>query len=287
VDTREQVQPQPTATSTPRPERTQTGRTRILLLANETVGSKDVARRLKDLAGDKPAELFLVAPALTSSPLKLAAGEVDEAIEAAKLRLEHSLHTLREMGFEATGTIGDADPSLALDDGLRQFQAEEVVISTHTPERSKWLEQDVVERARERLNVPVTHLVVDMERGGAVVDAKRAGPFPHDDSATVTVYDLPRLGAREWASILVGIAGTITLGILAIICSGNISEEGMSAGCAIRIGLAIVAFMLTLWHVVALLFFGMTRYRGRASRLAADILLYGIPPAIVLSLIVG
>ena len=283
MDTREQAG----AGSQPPPSPGQTATKRVLLVANETVGSQPMMSRLKDLVGGGRTEVFVVAPALTSSAFKMAAGDVDDAIEAARDRLEGSVNMLRELGFDASGTIGESDPSLALDDGLRRFPADEVVISTHPPERSKWLEQDVVEKARTRLRMPVTHVVVDMEKGGVVTKVERLPPSREDKSPTVTAYDLPRLGVRETASIVIGIAGTIALGILAIICTGDTSEEGMSAGCAIRIGLAIAAFMLTVWHVVALMFFGATRYRGRASRLAADMLLFGIPPAILISLIAG
>jgi hypothetical protein len=43
------------------------------------------------------------------------------------------------------------------------------VVSTHPPGRSHWLEQGVVETARMRYDVPVTHVVVDLEteRSGA------------------------------------------------------------------------------------------------------------------------
>ena len=45
--------------------------------------------------------------------------------------------------------------------------ADELIISTHPPERSRWLERGVVERAREEIDLPVTHVVVDLEgRGG-------------------------------------------------------------------------------------------------------------------------
>jgi GABA permease len=46
---------------------------------------------------------------------------------------------------------------------LRTFGADEIVISTHPPGRSHWLEQGVVEGARERFDVPVYHVVVDLE----------------------------------------------------------------------------------------------------------------------------
>jgi hypothetical protein len=37
-----------------------------------------------------------------------------------------------------------------------------VIISTHPPERSRWLEQGVVERAERDVPLPVAH-VVDLE----------------------------------------------------------------------------------------------------------------------------
>jgi hypothetical protein len=260
---------------------------RVLLLANETVGASGVMSHIKELVGGESAEVFVVAPALASSPLKFAAGEVDDAIEAARLRLDSTLHALREMGFAASGEVGDSDPNLALEDALRRFPADEVVIATHPKGRSKWLEWDVVGKARSELSIPITHAVVDLEQGGIVTAVERAPGFPHDEPPTATAYDLPRLTKREAAGALVGIAGTIALGILAITCSGDISEEGMSAGCAIRIGVAIAAFIVTVFHVLALLFFGSVRYHGRASKLAADTLLYGIPPAILISALVS
>jgi hypothetical protein len=46
---------------------------------------------------------------------------------------------------------------------LRAFPADELIISTHPPDRSKWLERGVVERARREVPLPVTHVVVDLE----------------------------------------------------------------------------------------------------------------------------
>ena len=51
-----------------------------------------------------------------------------------------------------------------MEDGLRVFGPNEVIVSTHPPGRSNWLERDVVRRARERFDVPITHVVVDLER---------------------------------------------------------------------------------------------------------------------------
>jgi hypothetical protein len=256
---------------------------RVVLVANETVAAPAVRNRIKQLVGGGSAEVYVVAPALTNSRFQHVTGEVDEAIEAARERLEATLGALREMGISATGDVGESDPALALGDALRQFPADEVVISTHPPGRSKWLEQDVIENARAETGVPVTHVVVDMEKGGAEVTEVQRAPasVPGRDRDTATSYDLPRMPPRDVAAILIGIVGTIVLGVLSFVCLGDVSEESMSVGCAIRLGLAAAAFFLTVFHVLALLVFGSVRYRGRWASFAANTLLFGIPPAVL------
>ena len=66
-----------------------------------------------------------------------------------------------------------ADPGPAGPRALRHFPADEVVISTHPPQRSRWLERGVVARAEESLPLPVTHVVVDLEaeRQGAAASS--------------------------------------------------------------------------------------------------------------------
>ncbi len=76
---------------------------------------------------------------------------------------------MRAAGMTARGEIGDSDPVQAIDDALRTFGPDEIVISTHPEGRSNWLERGVVEHARERFDVPVTHVVVDLQ--AAVAEA--------------------------------------------------------------------------------------------------------------------
>ena len=68
------------------------------------------------------------------------------------------------MGFRvaivgATGNVGREMMNVLAE---REFPADEVVVSTHPPGRSNWLELGVVAEARLRFDVPVTHVVVDM-----------------------------------------------------------------------------------------------------------------------------
>jgi hypothetical protein len=136
----------------------------ILVVANETVAGRalrgEVVRR-----AEGNADVLVVCPAL-NSPLRHWASDEDGARALAQDRLEESLGALSAAGVEARGEVGDADPIQAMDDALRTFGADEIVISTHPPGRSNWLEKEVIARARERYDVPITHVVVDLEAEG-------------------------------------------------------------------------------------------------------------------------
>jgi hypothetical protein len=138
------------------------GERRILVIANETVGGAPLRQTLRERAEGVRAEVFVVSPAL-NSPLRHWVSDEDSARAAAQERLDTSLARLESDGLRARGEVGDGDPLQALEDALRTFGADEIVISTHPPGRSHWLEQDLVERARERFALPITHVVVDLE----------------------------------------------------------------------------------------------------------------------------
>lgn len=112
---------------------------------------------------------------------------IGPAREAARERLDASVAALRAIGLEAKGQLGDSDPLQALDDAYRVFTPDEVIISTHPPAHSNWLERRVVQRARERYPVPVTHVVVDLVHEAALThDDPRPGP--RTPGSTVTLY---------------------------------------------------------------------------------------------------
>jgi hypothetical protein len=135
---------------------------RILVVANETVGGRALRDRIQRAGEATGTEVLIVTPALNSR-LRHWTSDEDEARLAAQRRLDASLGRLRELGIDASGEIGDAEPLQAIEDALRTFGANEIIISTHPPGRSNWLEQGLVEKARERFAVPITHVVVDLE----------------------------------------------------------------------------------------------------------------------------
>jgi hypothetical protein len=135
---------------------------RILVVANETVGGEELLTILRRKAEGVQTRVLVVCPALNSQ-LRTWASDEDGARAAAQQRLDASLAQLRRDDIEAEGEVGDGDPLQAMEDALRTFGADEIVISTHPEGRSHWLERNVVGAARERFTVPITHVVVDLE----------------------------------------------------------------------------------------------------------------------------
>jgi hypothetical protein len=135
---------------------------RILVVANETVGGAMLRDMILRKAEGVDEQVLVVVPAL-NSPLRHWASDEDSARAAAAERLQQSLLRLKEAGVEASGEVGDGDPLQAMEDALRTFGADEIVISTHPEGKSHWLERGVVEKARERFVVPITHVVTDLE----------------------------------------------------------------------------------------------------------------------------
>jgi hypothetical protein len=145
-----------------------TGRHQILVVANETVVGRALRDEVVKRAREGDAEVLVVSPALNTR-LRHWTSDEDNARAAAQDRLEESLAALAADEVEARGRVGDDDPIQAIEDSLRVFGADEIVISTHPPGRSNWLERGVVDRAREKFDLPITHVVVDLEREAGVV----------------------------------------------------------------------------------------------------------------------
>lgn len=137
---------------------------RVLVLANRTLTGEELHDALEELPGSESAEYLVVVPANpvdTGEAEREGAAFVWEATTtAANRRLEETLAMLRDRGLTVDGELGDYRPLVALEQAMRHFAADHVVISTQPDDRSTWLHHDVVSRARERLDVPVHHVVV-------------------------------------------------------------------------------------------------------------------------------
>src|SRR5919202_787706 len=104
-------------------------------------------------------------------PNKKILAVVSEPISADALRSavgpevqEETVERLDEEGIDAAGDTGEEDPLLAIQDALATFDADEVVLFTHSGGKQNWLEEGLVDEAGSRFDVPVRHLVVEQLR---------------------------------------------------------------------------------------------------------------------------
>ena len=135
----------------------------ILVVANETADSRSLHAAIRAIAEHEgTAEVMIVAPALNSRVRHWCSDE-DEARRAAELRLVECVSRLAELGIEAHGWVGDADPLQAIADAVHAAPVELLIVSTHPESRSNWLAHGIVERARTRFGLPVVHIVADGE----------------------------------------------------------------------------------------------------------------------------
>jgi hypothetical protein len=132
---------------------------RLLVVATAPVDEAVLRDSVREHVGPD-AEVRVVAPASDLSPLEWLATDEDEARgEAADIADSAERAVEPEAGRVET-EVGDSDPVQAIEDALRQFPADEVIVVTRPGDDAGWLEKDSAEEASERFGVPVTHLVV-------------------------------------------------------------------------------------------------------------------------------
>src|SRR5690349_3576982 len=83
----------------------------------------------------------------------------DQLVAVDAMTVSNSRSLACASAASARGEVGDANPLLTIGDALANFPATEIVIVTHPPGQSDWLEHRLVERATSRFNLPITHLV--------------------------------------------------------------------------------------------------------------------------------
>ena len=131
---------------------------KVLALVAEPISGEALRSALGE--GADHAEVQVVAPALDSKA-RFWASDNDAAIARAEDVQQETVERLAEDGVDAVGDTGEADPLLALQDALATFPADEVVIFTRPEDDRNWAEDDLLERARSQLSVPVRHMEVE------------------------------------------------------------------------------------------------------------------------------
>ena len=132
----------------------------VLVVANETVGGQKLIEAIERRAASGPIRVTVVCP--QNTPRRGFVIYDDSTRSAARVRVELTVERLQEMGIEARGEVMDPDPYIATQDALRQWGADEIIISTYPYPRTGWLRRDLVERIEKWSGLPVEHVIVDL-----------------------------------------------------------------------------------------------------------------------------
>ena len=143
----------------PHPRGGADGRRHVLIVADETLAGEELARQLT-AAGGADVELDVLAPIVAPASHRLAS-DVDGERREAQERLRTSLAWAEDHGFRARGEVGDTDAMTAIEDELRDFGADEIIIATHARGRTSWLAKRMVAHLQRELDVTVREVFVD------------------------------------------------------------------------------------------------------------------------------
>jgi len=156
------------AADAPHRHRASDGKRHLLVVTSVKLAGEELRRELA-AAGGPSVELDVLAPILASRS-HYWASDLDREGEEAHERLEASLAWAAEQGFAAKGEVGDPDPLLAIEDELRDFGADEVIVVTHSGERRSWLANRMLGHLARELDIPVREIALgdDQDRSAVV-----------------------------------------------------------------------------------------------------------------------
>ncbi len=137
-------------------------RRRLLLVAIEPVDQPAAVESVREEArarADEDAEVLVLAPAL-NTPLSHWASDVGRSRLDAQRKLVLTVGALAAAEVEARGAVGDPDPLQAVEDTLRDFAADEVIVGLPEGE-AEGEARALVAELRRRLDLQVYPLPED------------------------------------------------------------------------------------------------------------------------------
>ena len=130
---------------------------RLLVVITSPVADDVLRDLVRERAGDE-AEMLVVAPASDLSRLDwLTNAEDDARDEAAELAVKAADAVPTD---DVEPRVGDSNPVKAIEDALRTFPADEILVVTHTDEDAGWLEEGAGAEAEKQFSLPVTHVTI-------------------------------------------------------------------------------------------------------------------------------
>lgn len=140
---------------------------RRLLVVITTEVADGVLRDLVRSRGGDDAEMLVIAPASEISRLDwLTNAEDDARTEAAALAVKTAEASPTE---DVEARVGDSDAVIAIEDALRTFAADEILVVAHPDDKAGWLEEGTGSTTEARFSLPITRVTV-------AEDGSLAGP---------------------------------------------------------------------------------------------------------------
>jgi hypothetical protein len=136
----------------------------ILVVANETLGGRSLVEAVRQRVVEGHARFVLCVP--QNRPRSGLVVYNDSVFDAAQARVDLALELVHAEGIEAIGEVGDPDPFTATIDAVREYNPDEIIISTYPLTRSGWLRRDLIERVRHASGLPVQHVTSDPDTEG-------------------------------------------------------------------------------------------------------------------------
>ena len=127
--------------------------THTLVVATQTVNSKDLIDRLLERARERPHRYTFICPR---------SGAITR--EEASTRLAATLAEMYRNEIDATGQPMSPEPYRAIENAIEHYRVDEILISTLRGEQSKWLEQGLIEKVEALTDKPLEHIESGTER---------------------------------------------------------------------------------------------------------------------------
>jgi hypothetical protein len=129
----------------------------VLVVAHQTAATPGLLDAVRERAELSPARFHLVVPRQAHGMHKVVDPQ-DAGANEAQTVLDQALPRLSEAaGSRVTGSLGDAEPLMAIHDAINLGHYDEIIVSTLPLGVSRWLKLDLISKTRA-LGLPVTHV---------------------------------------------------------------------------------------------------------------------------------
>jgi hypothetical protein len=129
----------------------------VLVVAHQTAAGQELLAAVRERAARSSAKFHLVVPRQPHG-LHKAVDPIEAGEAEARAVLEDALPKLSSAaGGEVTGSIGDPEPLMAIQDAVNLGSYDEIIVSTLPLGISRWLKLDLISKAKA-LGLPVTHV---------------------------------------------------------------------------------------------------------------------------------